>query len=110
MESVRHSAPLVLPRSGTIVENVLFGAEPCDDARLDDALERCCLGPDLAALPDGRHTLVGPAGVQLSGGQKARVALDPGPGEKVVMFSRGSPVISLESPRLSTTSREFLLI
>ena len=60
--------------SGTIAENVVFGL-PHDAARLDDALDRCCLRPDLDALPDGARTLVGPAGVQLSGGQKARVAL-----------------------------------
>ena len=44
-------------------------------ARVDACLRDCGLGPDLAALPDGRLTPVGPSGVRLSGGQRSRVAL-----------------------------------
>ena len=60
--------------TGTIVDNVAFGL-PVDDARVDACLRDCGLGPDLAALPDGRLTPVGPSGVRLSGGQRSRVAL-----------------------------------
>ena len=60
--------------SGTVADNVTFGLAR-DADRLDDAVERSCLAEDLEALPAGLETEVGPSGVQLSGGQRARVAL-----------------------------------
>jgi len=60
--------------SGTVRDNILFGL-PDDVARLDDVVERSRLGPDVSSWPLGLATAVGPSGVQLSGGQQARVAL-----------------------------------
>ena len=48
---------------------------PHERARYERALSLAVLDDDLAALPAGDATLVGEAGVQLSGGQRARVAL-----------------------------------
>ena len=59
---------------GTVAENILFGLER-DEERLGDAVSRAQLSKDLEALPHGLEARVGPAGVQLSGGQRARVAL-----------------------------------
>ena len=59
---------------GSIEENILFGLAR-DDERLGDAVRRAQLSKDLEALPCGLEARVGPAGVQLSGGQRARVAL-----------------------------------
>ena len=59
---------------GTVAENILFGLAR-DDDRLSDAVSRAQLTKDLEALPCGLEARVGPAGVQLSGGQRARVAL-----------------------------------
>jgi len=64
--------PFIL--NGTIRENITFHA-PYDEARYLDTLQKCCLLQDLEAFPDHDQTLVGEAGVQLSGGQKARVGL-----------------------------------
>ena len=55
-------------------DNILFGA-PFDAVRYDAVLEACCLLPDLAILPAGDATEIGERGINLSGGQKARVAL-----------------------------------
>ena len=58
----------------TIKENILFGS-PYDSERYNSVLECCALLPDLDILEDGDETEIGARGVNLSGGQKARVAL-----------------------------------
>jgi len=60
--------------TGSIRDNVLF-QQRMDTRRYWDALQRAQLMPDLALLPQGDLTVVGTEGVQLSGGQRARVAL-----------------------------------
>jgi ABC-type bacteriocin/lantibiotic exporter with double-glycine peptidase domain len=57
--------------SDTIYENIAMG-EALD---LDPVLKDVCLEEDLKAMPEGTATLVGNAGIRLSGGQQARVAL-----------------------------------
>ena len=60
--------------SGSLRDNVLFGL-PLDAAWYAAVLDACCLRPDLAQLPLGDATEIGERGLNLSGGQKARVAL-----------------------------------
>lgn len=57
--------------SESIADTVLLGL-PEDG--LADALELACVGADVAAMPAGARTAVGPRGVRLSGGQVQRVA------------------------------------
>ena len=57
----------------TLRDNVLFGA-PYDAAFYARVLSACALEADLAILPGGDMTEIGERGVNLSGGQKARVA------------------------------------
>ncbi|RSL68019.1 hypothetical protein CEP54_002988 [Fusarium duplospermum] len=60
--------------AGTLRENILFGL-PYNEARYQQVLSACALVPDLKALPDGDKTNLGSNRVNLSGGQKMRVAL-----------------------------------
>ncbi|KAF1332341.1 Multidrug resistance-associated protein 1, partial [Globisporangium splendens] len=58
----------------SIRDNILFGAA-FDERKYWCVLDACCLDEDLKMLPDGDKTKVGPKGINLSGGQKARIAL-----------------------------------
>jgi ABC-type multidrug transport system fused ATPase/permease subunit len=60
--------------NASVRDNILFG-EPLDPVRYARILEACALAPDLAILPAGDETEIGERGVNLSGGQKARIAL-----------------------------------
>eukprot|EP00605_Chrysophyceae_sp_TOSAG23-4_P001356 GSChrysophyteH1.ASY1.ANO1.1476.1 assembled CDS len=58
----------------TLRENILFGL-PYDEAKYQDTIYQCALQPDLETLPAGDQTEIGERGINLSGGQKARVGL-----------------------------------
>ncbi|HET6775181.1 MAG TPA: ABC transporter ATP-binding protein [Acidimicrobiales bacterium] len=60
-----------IPRlfSEPIADTVLLGLPPDG---LDQALWLTCLDEDLATMPDGHATLIGPRGLRLSGGQIQR--------------------------------------
>ncbi|TMW67922.1 hypothetical protein Poli38472_007594 [Pythium oligandrum] len=58
----------------TVRDNILFG-RPYDRKKYEKVLEACALTKDLQSLPAGDRTEIGERGVNLSGGQKARVAL-----------------------------------
>ena len=61
--------------SGTLIENVTLGAQKIDRQAFDRAVEACALRVDIDSLEHGERTLLGERGVNLSGGQKARVGL-----------------------------------
>ncbi|KDO29297.1 hypothetical protein SPRG_05834 [Saprolegnia parasitica CBS 223.65] len=58
----------------TLRNNILF-ADALDDAKYSAVLSACQLTSDLRMLPDGDRTEIGERGINLSGGQKARVSL-----------------------------------
>ena len=58
----------------TLRANVLLG-RPMRKRRYVQTLYACCLIDDIALLPAGDVTVIGDKGVNLSGGQRARVAL-----------------------------------
>ncbi|EPQ52340.1 multidrug resistance-associated ABC transporter [Gloeophyllum trabeum ATCC 11539] len=61
-------------RNASIKENILFGL-PYVEERYQKTLEVCALVSDLKILEDGDEAEIGERGVNLSGGQKARVSL-----------------------------------
>lgn len=60
--------------NGTVKHNILFGKE-YDEKRMQDVIHACNLEPDLEALPNGINAEIGEKGVNVSGGQQARIAL-----------------------------------
>ncbi len=59
--------------SDTLRGNILAGL-PIDGAAVDEAIYLAVMEQDLAAMPKGLDTMVGPRGVRLSGGQLQRAA------------------------------------
>ncbi len=74
--------------SNTLRENVLLGI-PEDKADLAAAIRDACLEADLAEMPAGLDTEIGPRGVRLSGGQVQRTAA-------ARMFARGARLMVLD--------------
>lgn len=61
-------------RNASIKENILFNL-PFDAERYQKTIEVCALVADFLILEDGDESEIGERGVNLSGGQKARVSL-----------------------------------
>jgi ABC-type multidrug transport system fused ATPase/permease subunit len=60
---------------GTIYENLTYGIEEADEARVKDAAKRAMIHEVINALPDGYHTHLGNRGAVLSGGERQRIAI-----------------------------------
>jgi ABC-type multidrug transport system fused ATPase/permease subunit len=71
-------------------ENILLG-KPFDIDFYNSIVIACGLNVDFAQLRDGENTIVGDRGVQLSGGQRARIAL-------ARAFYRDADILLLDDP------------
>ncbi|ETW03768.1 hypothetical protein H310_05134 [Aphanomyces invadans] len=58
----------------TVRENILFG-RPYDRVKYQAVVDACALTADMASFPAGDRAEIGPKGLNLSGGQKARISL-----------------------------------
>src|SRR5699024_4745406 len=61
--------------SGTIRENIVYGAPEATDEQVVDVAERAAVTEFVRKLPDGFNTVIGERGMKLSGGQKQRIAV-----------------------------------
>ncbi|XP_027928770.1 ABC transporter C family member 13 isoform X1 [Vigna unguiculata] len=69
---VPQQVPWIL--SGTVRDNILFG-KSYDPERYTDTLKACALDVDVSLMIGGDMAYIGEKGVNLSGGQRARLAL-----------------------------------
>ncbi|KAJ2761728.1 hypothetical protein H4S06_001052 [Coemansia sp. BCRC 34490] len=60
--------------NATLRDNILFGHK-LDQEFYNKVIDACALRPDLGMLPSGDMTEIGEKGINLSGGQRARVSL-----------------------------------
>jgi ABC-type bacteriocin/lantibiotic exporter with double-glycine peptidase domain len=60
--------------TSSIRQNIIFGKE-FDREKFDKIVEACSLKKDLQLMPLGENTLVGEKGINLSGGQRARICM-----------------------------------
>ena len=60
--------------NATVKDNILFG-KPFDEKKYRAVLRVCCLEDDLRVLQGGSDCEIGERGINLSGGQKARISL-----------------------------------
>ncbi|KAG0096414.1 hypothetical protein BGZ93_004576 [Podila epicladia] len=74
-------------QNATIRDNILFDT-PMDEDRYRRVIKACCLEQDLKLFPFGDQTEIGERGVNLSGGQKARLSL-----ARSVYFNAGTVIL-----------------
>lgn len=61
--------------NGTLAENIAYGEDVIDDARVNAAIESANAKVFIEDMPDGLATEIGEDGVKLSGGQRQRIAI-----------------------------------
>ena len=77
--------------TGTIRDNLLLAAPEAQHADLDRAADGAQLLDAIRGFPDGWDTWIGEHGMQLSGGQRRRVAI-------ARLFLRNSSIVILDEP------------
>lgn len=88
----------------TIAFNIAFGMD-ADRADMIDAVEAARFASVLGRLPDGLETNIAEKGVNLSGGEKQRLALARG-----IFFARESSIILMDEPTSSVDTANERLI
>ncbi|KAL2332527.1 hypothetical protein Fmac_020108 [Flemingia macrophylla] len=73
-ESIAYVPQVPWILSGTVRDNILFG-KSYDRERYTDTLQACALDVDVSLMVGGDMAYIGEKGVNLSGGQRARLAL-----------------------------------
>ncbi|CAK4249961.1 unnamed protein product [Aphanomyces euteiches] len=80
----------------TVRENILFG-KPYDREKYNRVIEACALVKDLSLFAAGDRTEIGQKGINLSGGQKARVCLARACYSDADIFILDSPLSAVDA-------------
>lgn len=75
--------------SGTVIENILYGAPDATRKQAMEAAKRAGAHDFIMTLPQGYDTYIGERGVMLSGGQKQRISISR-------VFIKNPPIIVLD--------------
>lgn len=75
--------------SGTVIENILYGAPTATREDAMEAAKRAGAHDFIMSLPQGYDTYIGERGVMLSGGQKQRISISR-------VFIKNPPIIVLD--------------
>lgn len=75
--------------SGTVIENILYGAPEATREQAMEAAKRAGAHDFIMSLPQGYDTYIGERGVMLSGGQKQRISISR-------VFIKNPPIIVLD--------------
>ena len=80
----------------TLRDNVLFG-KPFDKRKYVETIVGCQLESDLGIMPAGDFTEIGEKGINLSGGQKARVSLARAVYQEADVILMDDPISALDA-------------
>ena len=79
METLREGCAMVLQKntlfSGTIRDNLRWGAENATDQEMEAACRMACADEFISRMPDGYDTRIEQGGTNVSGGQKQRLCI-----------------------------------
>ncbi|MCH8550311.1 MAG: ATP-binding cassette domain-containing protein [Natronospirillum sp.] len=98
--------------TGTVTDNLLYGAPHADRDRLRQALADANALTFVEALPQGLDTQLGPGGVQLSGGQRQRIAIarallkDP----RILLLDEATSALDAQSEHLVQEALDRLMV
>ena len=94
--------------ASTLVENVRLARPEASDAEVEAALRRAHLGSWLDQLPDGLHTRLGDGGAEVSGGERARLAIARSLLAAQPVLVLDEPVAHLDTSTAEQVAREVL--
>ena len=94
--------------ASTVAENVRLARPDADDDEVRAALDRACLGPWVDGLPAGIHTHVGAGRREVSGGERARLALARSLLADPPVLVLDEPTAHLDGPTARAVAEEML--
>lgn len=94
--------------ASSVAENVRLARPGASDDEVRAALDRACLGPWVDGLPDGLHTHVGEGRRQVSGGERARLALARSLLADAPVLVLDEPTAHLDGPTARVVAEQLL--
>ncbi|CAD8204753.1 unnamed protein product [Paramecium octaurelia] len=83
-------------QNATVQDNILFG-KLYDESLYEQAIKYSCLSLDLEILIHGDQTMIGEKGINLSGGQKARISLARAIYSKAEIYLLDDPLSAVDA-------------